>query len=192
MWVLVIGGYGTCKESVIEYMSKKYEYSKDAPVTGASIFEQQIGYLIARHNTAIKCHSESKTKKVASIRGFWDTHLVFTQFYRKIGLLTDEEYFILDKIYKGLFETTPSPDYIIYLKNTVIGSSCRVDMNKGVSVPNENIDLLSKLYEQYASMIRIPILDINVDRDIVDVCEEINTGLPDRKFIGNLFPTRIL
>jgi deoxyadenosine/deoxycytidine kinase len=185
MWIVIIGGIGTCKAAVADYLSKRREYrqvsSVYSPIPKECLdgkFVEQIDYLMARYKDGHSCKKLSVDEDLISIRSFWDTHRVFSEFYFRRHMIRPDNYAVLNRLYKELAEEISAPNGFIYLKNSLMSSQLRTQLTGKLDrFQDEEVEMIAGLYEAFAKEIRVPVVEVDVNRPFDEVCDEVIFGL---------------
>jgi hypothetical protein len=186
MWIVVIGGIGTCKKAVVDHLSKVRGYRQVSTVfppldvAGPEYdvkFVEQTNYLMARYKDGHACKKLSADEDMISVRGFWDTHVVFSEFFRQKGMLRKENHWALSKFYNEMVAEIPPPSGFILLKNTTLFSLVRKQLGSGTDFSDEDVKLIAQLYDDFAKTIRVPVVEVDVNRPFNEVCDEVIFGL---------------
>jgi hypothetical protein len=184
MWLAVIGGIGTCKNAVVNNLCKDrgdFTHHTTEVKKGRDVFEDQFQYLLARYRDCNWIKKNGADRDLLTVRSFWDTHRVFTEFYKQRHMINNRQYVLLTQLYEALADEVSPPQGFIYLKNKMISAHSRVSLTGGDKRSDEEVKMISNLYDQYVLSIRVPVIEIDVSRPFNEVIDEVTFGLDSIK-----------
>jgi len=183
MWLAIIGGVGTCKKAVANNLSTDggFTHRITDVEKGRDVFEDQFQYLLARYKDCNTIKRLGSDQDLLTVRSFWDTHKVFTEFYKQRHMINNRQYVLLTQLYEAMADEVSPPQGFIYLKTKMIPAHSRVSLAGGDRRSDEEIKMISDLYEQYVLSIRVPVIEVDASRPFDQVIDEITFGLDSIK-----------
>lgn len=195
MWIAVIGAPGSCKEAVASRLAKDQGFvieREEAPTDlldkfmkdpNAWAYELHLEYLLRRYRLQRQIQKRAGEEDILQIRTFWDTLFVYAAAARARGYLTDAGLRQLQAIHATLEETLEAPALVIYLHGSAMITGDRLAL-KGRGHHEEDRASLARAYAEFATMLRVSVVDIELVEDYEAMIEEIKAGIEAARSSG--------
>lgn len=184
MWIAVIGGIGTCKGAVSDFLvGKDFSLNKietTSDLLANNAFSDQFYFLLSRYKQAEAIKKRVNDYDFVSVRSFWDTG-IWTDFYRQKFMLDDINFEILKRLYNDLLPSLSPPQCFIYLKNSILFSQVRTSLSDSTKHSDEDIKLIADLYDDFVKRVRLPVIEIDVNQSFDNVTREVVLGIDSIK-----------
>lgn len=173
MWMVISGADNSGKTVIAEAMTKERYESKTKPVVNhKNGFFREILNSYNYMSTDMYCARRSFGSDIFSTRSVWDNGEVFLPMARKFEEITKQEYEILYEAYDSIKTSLNAPSCFIYCKITLKQALDRASL-KGESVDQDRLRYQLELYEKFLSNVRVPVLEIDMDKKIDESLKDL-------------------
>lgn len=190
MWIAIIGAPGSCKAAVAQRLAKDngFRVEREAATHveadfAENAFDIQLDYMLARYRLQRTLQRRAGEEDLLQIRTFWDTLHVYAVAAHARGYLKDRELHLLSKIHATLEETMETPTLVVYMHGSSMLAGDRQALT-GKSSHEEDRAALSVAYAQFVSMIRVPVVDVEISENYEGMVEEVKSGIEAARASG--------
>lgn len=183
MWISLIGGEGTCKRAVAEWMRDQegFRIIEDEFIPDSFLsdhFSNQIELLLSRYKTQYSdCQVNMNDEDIVQIRSFWDIHEVYSKTLLDADAISGGDYDLLSKIYDTLNLSLTPPHTIFYCNATTIQASNRMKLTDATEHTEEHLARVRREYESYVERLRPPVVEIATGGPFDKVIDVVRFGL---------------
>jgi len=188
MWIAISGPPGTSKNRLAEILARVegYTYLEELPDrVDQSWFLREVNHLSKRSILQSTIEAGRKQGNFLTVRTIWDGPEVFAKVGLKREAITEEEFGIINLIYKQLTEEAISPpDAFIYLRCESVMSSLNRMALQGRSLPEETFMEMCAEYDRYRQKLAVPVIEIAHNDNFDAIVLEAQYALQSLKTTG--------
>ena len=185
MWLMICGPTGSGKNVVAKELVKtSFDYLPSFYVeTEESKFIQELEILTSRVSAQMKASTLIDRRDIYTLRSFWDSKYVYIPAGKSFDRFSPMEAKALDIVCKSFDDDalTP-PTAVIYCKTDKMNAHNRLALqNRGVEISDEEFNLHVELYDKMIERVRVPVIEIDVSKDIAEIAKNLEFGLASLK-----------
>lgn len=166
MWAIISGVDGSGKKVISEWFVRENFQDKTKPLKNSKDgFFKELLNASSYLSLATECADLMHNSDIFSVRSFWENGEIYLPLAKKFEEITTQEYETGIECYESMKGFVAAPTCFVYCKIDLKNASDRA-MLKGQPLDQNRLKYQMKLYEDFFSKITIPVLEIDMTKQI--------------------------
>lgn len=174
MWTVISGIDGSGKQVISEWFIRENFQNKTKPIKESKDgFFKELLAASSYLSTAVDCADLMHNSDIFTIRSFWENGEIYLPLAKKFEEITTQEYETGVACYESMKTLVAAPTCFVYCKIDLKMASDRA-LLKGQPLDQNRLKFQMKLYEEFFDKISIPVLEIDMTKQIDAVLKDLD------------------